>query len=99
MNATAPTTRRDRGTVFVPGPLTNPMNGSHGHWAKHARWVKDWRERTHLHLFLALGPPRGRDLLCDPATSKRVRFLARTHNAWDDDGLRAGLKPVRDALK
>lgn len=72
------------------------MNGSHGHWSKHRRWAKDWRERTHQHLFVALRGRRG----LPPATApKRVVFFASTANAWDDDGLRAGMKPVRDALK
>lgn len=83
-------------TVFVPGPLRNPMNGSHGHWSKHRRWAKDWRERTHQHLFVAL---RGRRDLPTAAAPKRVHFLLHTHNNWDDDAYGPGLKPVRDALK
>ena len=98
MTAQAPatlTTRRDRGTVFVPGPLRNPLNGPHGHWSKHARWARTWRERTHQQLWLAL---RGMDA-ADATCPKIVRFLAKTHNGVDDDNLRAMLKPCRDALK
>lgn len=82
--------------IFVPGPLRNPMNGSHGHWRKHARWARQWRERTHQRLFVQLAGRRG----LPPATEPKVVHLhAVTFNAWDDDNLRAGLKPMRDALK
>lgn len=91
-------------TVFVPGPLRNPLNGSHGHWSKHRAWAKDWRERTHHELWLALRMqlPRVNAVRMDAAYAarpKQVRFLACTYNAVDDDNLRAMLKPCRDALK
>lgn len=91
-------------TVFVPGPLTNPLNGSHGHWSKHRKWAEDWRERTHHHLWLALRTqlPRVNAVRMDAAYAARpkvVRFLAKTGNSVDDDNLRAMLKPCRDALK
>lgn len=81
--------------VWVPGPLTNPMNGSHGHWSTHYRWAKDWRERTHQHLFAAIGAFR----LYNPREAKRVIFTAHTARRWDTDNLAAGMKPCRDALK
>jgi len=89
-------------SVFVPGPLVNPMNGSHGHWAKHARWARTWRERAYLALFrdfmerrhLGSGPR-----MADGRVPKRITFLAQTGARWDDDNLRAGMKPIRDALK
>jgi hypothetical protein len=85
--------------VFVPGPLFNPMNGSHGHWSKRARWAKGWRERTGMLLLSYLGqhyyftaPPRATE-------PKVVTFHAQTGARWDDDNLRAGMKPIRDACK
>jgi len=86
--------------VFVPGPLRNPMRGSHGHWRKHARWAKSWRERTAERLRIErLLHPRMWQELGDAAVPKHVAFLARTARAWDDDNLRPGLKPVRDGLQ
>lgn len=81
---------------FVPGRLVNPLNGSHGHWSKHRRWAQSWRERTAM----ALYANRGRSPLPWPAaTPKRVTFTALVGARWDDDNLRAALKPVRDALR
>lgn len=85
-------------TVFIPGPLKNPLNGSHGHWSKHRRWAKDWRERTHQILWLALRNDLHR-VKADAACPKTITFRAYTYNAVDDDNLRAMLKPCRDALK
>jgi hypothetical protein len=80
---------------FVPGVLTNPMNGSHGHWDKHRRWAKGWREKASLYMLHAWGRRHG----VDPKVPKRVTFTAYVGAEWDDDNLRAGLKPTRDALK
>lgn len=80
--------------VFVPGPLYNPLNGPHGHWAQRAWWVRNVRTRTHGALLHAQALGR-----CSPAAPKRIEFLAQTGGTWDDDNLRAGLKPVRDALQ
>jgi hypothetical protein len=86
--------------VFVEGPLHNPMNGSRGTWHKHARWARQWRERTGMVLLAERG--RGR---CGPrwpwpsSLPKLVLFMAHTGATWDDDNLRAGMKPLRDALK
>jgi hypothetical protein len=80
--------------VFVPGVLTNPMNGSHGHWDKHRRWAKGWREKASTLMFCAWG--RGPHVM--PMVPKRVTFLAYVGAEWDDDNLRAAIKPIRDAL-
>jgi hypothetical protein len=85
--------------VFVPGPLTNPMNGSQGgHWSKHSRWARQWRERTaeRFRVFLLTD---GRRLTIDAAAPKRIAFYAIVFNRFDGDGLEAALKPCRDALK
>jgi hypothetical protein len=82
-------------TIFVPGPIRNPLNGSHGHWSKHARWVKTERERT-AYLILKLGWPAYSQ---SPTVPKRVDFLVYVARRFDDDNLAAACKPYRDALK
>lgn len=85
----------DRLTVFIPGLLASPMNASgYGLW-KHRRWAKTWREKAAAFMLYTWGRHAG----VDPATPKRITFYARVGAEWDDDNLRAGLKPVRDALK
>jgi hypothetical protein len=84
-------------SIFVPGPLNNPMNGPRGgHWAKHARWARNWRERTAQRLWLErrqLPPPSS-----EPREPKRVTFTLQTWNRVDDDALGPMAKPCRDAL-
>lgn len=98
--------------VWVPGALTNPLNGSHGHWEKHRLWAKDWRERAGTALLIAI-TNRGRFIALAFSDAreglvamreivtgqKAVTFIAYVAREWDEDNLRAGLKPVRDALK
>jgi hypothetical protein len=82
-------------SIFVPGPLQNPMNGPHGHWSKHARWARNWRERTAQRLFVA----QHYDRLPRPSSaSKHVTFTLQTWNRVDDDALGPMAKPCRDAL-
>ena len=84
-------------TVFVPGPLRNPLNGQRDIWQKHRRWAKQWRERTAERLRLALLTPRRLEV--DPRTPKRITFTAHVASLWDDDNLPAGLKSIRDGLR
>ena len=81
--------------VFIPGRLTNILNGSWGHWYKHARIARDWRERTAQHLFVALVKPVTLAFLRAP---KRVTFTLHVGRLWDDDALPAAVKPLRDAV-
>ena len=81
----------------MPGPLRNPMNGAHGHWSKHARWARQWRERTAQRL-LVEQLVSGRRPRSEPQAPKRVAFVLQTWNAVDDDALGPMTKPVRDAL-
>jgi hypothetical protein len=83
-------------SVFVPGHLRNPLNGSWGGWRKHARLAKDWRERTAQRVFLATY--RVGAALGTPRTPKRVTFTACVGRRWDTDNLPAAIKPLRDAL-
>jgi hypothetical protein len=81
-------------TIFVPGKLRNPLNGSWGGWRKHARLAKDWRERTAQHIFAEKG-----QWTIDARTPKRIIFMAQVGSLWDDDNLPAAIKPIRDALQ
>ncbi len=90
--------------IFVPGKLTNPLNGSQGGWQKHARWAQQWRERTWLVIFEALATMRDveafrRARQTGASEPKRIAFHALVPSRFDDDNLRACLKPCRDALK
>ncbi len=85
-------------TFFVPGRLTNPLNGSWGGWAKHARLARRWRQSTTMAVSAAgyLVIREGRAHASDP---KHVRFLVHTGAPWDDDNLAAACKPLRDGLR
>jgi hypothetical protein len=84
--------------IFVPGPLYNPMNGSHGSWHKRARWARNWRERTAQRLFVEAHRGGINTLRWPPHGPKRVTFTLQTWNAVDDDALGPMAKPCRDAL-
>lgn len=87
-------------TLFVPGRLRNPLNGSWGFWHKHARLAKDWRTRT-AQAVLVEGILRNRGIIqpFHPTAPKLVTFTAHTWNHWDDDeGINAACKPIRDGL-
>lgn len=75
--------------LFVPGRLTNPLNGSHRHWSQLAKWAGGWRTKTQLE-WLAAGQPMWEG----PA---RITFTAVVRRRFDDDNLAACIKPVRDA--
>ena len=81
--------------IFLPGELSNPLNGSHRHWSVRARWAKIWRTKTHL---LVSARPEVRGL--DSTAPKIIRFVANLWNLMDEgDGIRAALKPVLDGLR
>jgi len=83
-------------TIFIPGKLRNPLNGSWGGWRKHARLAKDWREHT-LAQFLVAWINAGRPYR-DAHAPKTITFTAHVGAGWDDDNLPAAIKPIRDAL-
>lgn len=83
-------------TVFIPGKLRNPLNGSWGGYLKHARIAKAWRELTAAEILVTwinAGRPRR-----DPRAPKAITFTAHVAAGWDDDNLPAAIKPIRDAL-
>jgi hypothetical protein len=86
-------------TLHVPGPLRNPLNGSHGHWSKHHRWAKSWRERTAQRLLLhKLTTPADAAFFRTPTTPKRITLIACTVRRFDPDALPAICKPILDGL-
>lgn len=89
-------------TIFVPGRPRNPLNGSHEHWSKRARWAKGWRERAQMALMREVGQwgvNRVRKWPWNTTTPKRITFTIYGPSRFDDDNVRAVCKPVRDALK
>ena len=87
-------------TVWVPGRPANPMNGSRGHWSKHARWAKGWRERAGTHLLPFLGRFSYGRTLWLPETPKAITLtIYAPGRGFDDDAWGPICKPLRDALK
>ena len=84
--------------VFVPGPLSNPLNGSRGHWSKHARWARQWRDRAGLVLLEARTRQPRRSWPWAPELPKLVMFQCHVWSLFDDDALPGICKPIRDAL-
>jgi hypothetical protein len=84
--------------LHVPGPLRNPLNGSHGHWAKHHRWARDWRERTAQRLLIwRLTHREAASWFSDPRP-KTITLIAHTVRGFDPDALPAICKPIVDGL-
>ena len=79
-------------TFFVPGRITNPLNGSHRHWSVRARWAKEWRGLTATIAHLQCGG-------APPTLPKRIRLVGHVARRFDDDNYRAAMKPVRDGLR
>lgn len=82
--------------VWIPGRLTNPLNGPHRHWSVQARERKGWRERTFLHCTDVMMRERWH---IPPRTPKLITLRVSTWNTFDEDGLAAALKPVIDGLR
>lgn len=89
--------------VFVPGTPKNPLNGSHAHWSKRAKWAKGWREKAAARVYEIGchrdGAPRMAPTPWAATDPKHVTFTVYGRARFDDDNLRAVCKPVRDALK
>jgi hypothetical protein len=75
-------------TLFVPGRLTNPMNGSHRHWSARAEWASKWRHRTRI-AWLEAGKPTWDG----PAVVTFTCYVARR---FDSDAVPGLVKAVRD---
>jgi hypothetical protein len=75
-------------TIFCPGVLKNPLNGSHRHWSARAQWAQTWRVTTRLAWMQA-----GRPTLEGPCAFTFTAYVARR---FDSDNLAACVKPIRD---
>ena len=86
--------------LFVPGRLTNPLNGSHRHWSARAKWATWWRMTTAKVVVATRARRHGAWWRVVPPLTQPlvVSFEACVGGRWDDDNLRAALKPVRDEL-
>jgi len=85
-------------TIWIPGKLRNPDNGSHRHWSAVARERAEWRRRT-FEAVRVEGLLLSSRLAAEARTPKRIRFRAHLWSLFDsDDGLRSALKSVKDAL-
>lgn len=87
--------------VFIAGRPTHPLNGTHAHWSKRARWAKTWRENAaaELYKWVLPAPPHLRGWPWTPSAPKRITFTVYGPLRFDDDYLRAVCKPVRDSLQ
>jgi hypothetical protein len=83
--------------------LTNPLN-SRRHWR--AVWAssRTWRTKTADVALVAMVKASGKVGLRrvieihDPARPRRITFRAHVARRFDDEGLIAACKPIRDAL-
>ncbi len=76
--------------VELPLHCPNPLNGSHGHWAKTAKLRREQRAVVLMALRAKLGKPSVRP--------SRVRLVRLSAGELDDDGLAASLKAPRDSV-
>jgi hypothetical protein len=100
LQATIPVTEGWQGgalVVWCPGTPRNPLNGQRGHWAKHARWAKEWRERAEMRLYVVMTTHPWNHW--PPHLPKRVTFTVYGRARFDDDNVRGVVKPLRDALQ
>jgi len=88
-------------TIFVGGKLTNPLNGSlsRAHWSHKHKWSMGWKAATwNAVAQTEANPFHPCHVVIVAEVPKRVMFLAQTARVFDEDGLQAALKPIRDAL-
>jgi hypothetical protein len=78
-------------TLTIPLKTSNPLNGSHGHWAARARTRATQRQIAGLAFRSAMGR---RALLPCVVTLTRLA----PSSGLDDDNLRASFKSVRDGI-
>lgn len=80
-------------TFFVPGKLSNPLNGSWGFWYKHYRIGRKWRDDTAAAALATRGYWQ-----VNLRMPKTITFTAHLGRLWDDDNLPAAVKPIRDEV-
>jgi hypothetical protein len=88
---------------FVPGRLTNPLNSRRG-WRAVWSSSRDWRRRTADAALVAMvkassvGSLKQVIAIHEPQTPRQITFRAHVWRLFDDEGLVAACKPVRDGL-
>ncbi len=95
------TTPPDTLTLFVRGQLVNPTNQRWKHWRARHKWSSEWRERTAMACHLAdTRAATFKRLRGQTARGGKLRVLFTPvgPRRFDDDGIVAALKPVRDEL-
>ncbi len=82
--------------VEIPGQIRNPLNSHWGHF-KYSRWKERWRRdvSTLVRMEVNRGPWAGIDL----SLPKDITIKAYVRSCFDEDGLAAACKPIRDALQ
>jgi hypothetical protein len=89
------TTELARLEFWLPARIVNALNRRQ-HWTATARRAQEQRDGVAAAVLGELG--RRFQLAAPPSAPKAIRFEARVGQAFDDDGLRAALKHVRDGL-
>lgn len=80
-------------TFFIPCRLQNLTN-TRGHWSVRHRYSSQLRAIT-----AALGTEASRGMEVHPEAPKAITFIAYVRRRFDEDGLQAALKPIRDGLQ
>ncbi len=80
-------------SFFIPCRLQNLTN-TRGHWSVRHRYSSQLRAIT-----AALGVEASRGTEVHPEEPKVVKFTAYVRRRFDEDGLQAALKPIRDGLQ
>lgn len=80
-------------SFFIPCRLQNLTN-TRGHWSIRHRYSSQLRAIT-----AALGTEASRSMEVHPEAPKAITFVAYVRRRFDEDGLQAALKPIRDGLQ
>jgi hypothetical protein len=89
-------------TVFVATTLVNPTNARE-HWSARSKRAGRQREAVALAVWAALRTPRDHRIVshitAKPTTPKAITLVGYVARKFDDDGLQAAMKSVRDGLQ
>lgn len=86
---------------FLPCVLVNPLNARE-HWGTRAKRTKAHREAVALAIWTCFHDPHGRGskwTVVNPRAPKAITFAANVARKFDDDGLVAACKALRDGLQ
>ena len=83
-------------TIDIPLRLSNPLNGSWGHWAVKSKLRKRQRQTSAMMVCVAMPMSRSKLVEALPVTVTITRIAPRKLDAWD--GLGAACKGVIDGV-